>query len=148
MLSAARAQVAAHFSPAEIAKMTFNMAGSPTFGLYSTTSHANEISAGSALVKPSDFDLPILKAFKPAAFIATPALKVSRGIRLPALEYANNLLESQRRAQLFLSMAAIGWRNQFFRASLKTARYSVDLVIRRCWSARRAQIWLLMILFF
>ena len=85
---AARAQVAAHFSPAEIAKMTFNMAGSPTFGLYSTTSHANEISAGSALVKPSDFDLPILKAFQAAAFIATPALKVSQGIRPPAGEYA------------------------------------------------------------
>lgn len=89
---AARAQLAARYAPTEIDKMTFNTAGSPTFGLYTSTSHANEISAGSALVKPSDFDLPILKAFQPAAFIATPALKVSRGIRLPALEYANNLL--------------------------------------------------------
>lgn len=89
---AARVQLAAHFSPAEIAKMTFNMAGSSTFGLYKSTAHATEISAGSALVKPSDFDLPILKAFQPAAFIATPALKVSRRIRLPAIEYANNLL--------------------------------------------------------
>ena len=90
---AARAQLAARYPSAKIANMTFNMAGSPTFGLYTSTNQANEISAGSALVKPSDFDLPILKAFQPAAFIATPALKVSRGIRLPALEYANNLPE-------------------------------------------------------
>ena len=89
---AARAQLAAYYSADEITKMTFNMAGSPTFGLYKSTTHATEISAGSALVKPSDFDLPILKAFQPAAFIATPALKVTRGIRLPAIEYANNSL--------------------------------------------------------
>ncbi|MEC7266261.1 MAG: alanine racemase, partial [Pseudomonadota bacterium] len=67
---AARAQLAARYTPADIANMTFNMAGSPTFGLYTSTTHANEISAGSALVKPGDFDLPILKAFQPAAFIA------------------------------------------------------------------------------
>ncbi|MAI68054.1 MAG: hypothetical protein CBD03_00430 [Rhizobiales bacterium TMED143] len=89
---AARAQLAARHTAAEIANMTFNMAGSPTFGLYTSTTHANEISAGSAPVKPSDFDLPILKAFQPAAFIATPALKVSRGIRLPAHEYTDNPL--------------------------------------------------------
>ena len=91
-LQAARAQLAAYYSPEEITKMTFNMAGSPTFGLYKSTTLATEISAGSALVKPSDFDLPILKAFQPATFIATPALKVTRGIRLPAIEYANNSL--------------------------------------------------------
>ena len=89
---AARAQLAAHYSPEDITKMTFNMAGSPTFGLYKSTNHATEISVGSALVKPSDFDLPILKAFQPASFIATPALKVTRGIRLPAIEYADNSL--------------------------------------------------------
>lgn len=86
----ARSQLAARYTAAEIAKMTFNMAGSATFGLYASTTHANEISAGSALVKPSDFDLPILKAFQPAAFIATPALKVSRGVRLPAYEFSDN----------------------------------------------------------
>jgi D-serine deaminase-like pyridoxal phosphate-dependent protein len=69
-----------------------NMAGSPTFRLYEDTELANEIAAGSALVKPSDFDLPILKDFLPAAFIATPAIKVSTGVRLPGLEYANRAL--------------------------------------------------------
>lgn len=72
--------------------MIRNMAGSPTFGLYTDTDLANEIAAGSALVKPSDFDLPILKDFLPASFIATPAIKVSNGVRLPGLEYANRAL--------------------------------------------------------
>ena len=68
------------------------MAGSPTFALYTDTKLANEIAAGSALVKPSDFDLPILKDFLPASFVATPAIKVSKGVRLPGLEYANRAL--------------------------------------------------------
>ena len=89
---AARGQLVARHTAAEIANMTFNMAGSPTFALYTSTTHANEISAGSALIKPSDFDLPILKAFQPAAFIATPALKVSQGTRMPAFEYTDNPL--------------------------------------------------------
>jgi len=90
--AAALAQGRAHFSSAHIDKMVRNMAGSPTFGLYKDTGLANELAAGSALVKPGDFDLPILKAFQPAAFIATPALKRSDKVRLPGLEYANKML--------------------------------------------------------
>ena len=88
----ALAQARAHFDAAFIDKMVRNMAGSPTFGLYKDTELANELAAGSALVKPTDFDLPILKDFEAAAFIATPALKVSQEVRLPALEYANKML--------------------------------------------------------
>ena len=80
------------YGVSHVKKMVRNMAGSPTFGLYKDTLLANELAAGSALVKPSDFDLPILKEFQAAAFIATPALKVSEGVRLPALEYAHGLL--------------------------------------------------------
>jgi D-serine deaminase-like pyridoxal phosphate-dependent protein len=83
---------AAIFGQEHVTNMVRNMAGSPTFGLYSDTLLANEIAAGSALVKPSDFDLPILKTFLPASFIATPAIKVSQGVRLPGLEYANRAL--------------------------------------------------------
>ena len=88
----ALSQTAAIFGQDHTTNMVRNMAGSPTFGLYSDTLLANEIAAGSALVKPSDFDLPILKAFLPASFIATPAIKVSKGVRLPGLEYANRAL--------------------------------------------------------
>jgi D-serine deaminase-like pyridoxal phosphate-dependent protein len=37
---------------------------------------ANEVSMGSAFVLPSDSDTPGLDGFQPAAFIATPILKV------------------------------------------------------------------------
>lgn len=88
----ALAQVSSIFGNHHSEAMVRNMAGSPTFGLYRDTDLANEIAAGSALVKPSDFDLPILKDFLPASFIATPAIKVSNGVRLPGLEYANRAL--------------------------------------------------------
>lgn len=88
----ALAQVSSVLGEGHSDAMIRNMAGSPTFGLYTDTDLANEIAAGSALVKPSDFDLPILKDFLPASFIATPAIKVSNGVRLPGLEYANRAL--------------------------------------------------------
>jgi D-serine deaminase-like pyridoxal phosphate-dependent protein len=89
---AALAQVEAQFGAAHAKAMVRNMAGSPTFGLYGDTRLANELAAGSALVKPSDFDLALLAAFEAAVFIATPALKVSQGVRLPGLEFAHGLL--------------------------------------------------------
>lgn len=96
--AAALEQARAHFSDSHVNQMVRNMAGSPTFGLYQDTRLANELAAGSALVKPSDFDLPILKDFEAAAFIATPALKLSRQVRLPALEYANKMLGKPKAA--------------------------------------------------
>ena len=73
----------------------FNTGGSTTFTQYashnrpvsevSKNSHStcNDISLGSILLKPSDFDLPHLHAFKPAIFIATPLLKTIDNIALP-----------------------------------------------------------------
>lgn len=55
---------------------TFNTGGSLTFRLHDGRGVANEVAVGSALVKPSDFDTPLLADFAPAAFIATPVLKV------------------------------------------------------------------------
>jgi D-serine deaminase-like pyridoxal phosphate-dependent protein len=66
--------------------LTFNGAGSPTFRLHQDNSPLNEVSLGSVLVKPLDFDLPVLCDFEPAAFIATPVLKVLEGTKLPGLE--------------------------------------------------------------
>ena len=59
--------------------LTLNTGGSSTYALYPDTANviANEIAAGSALVKPTDFDLPGLTQHQPAAFIATPVLKVT-----------------------------------------------------------------------
>lgn len=56
--------------------LTFNTAGSPTFRLHDGSGAANEVAVGSAMVLPSDFDTPLLADLEPAAWIATPVLKV------------------------------------------------------------------------
>ena len=93
----AMAQIMAQFCEDAMAKLIRNMAGSPTFPLYKDTRHANELAAGSALVKPTDFDMPLLKDFEPASFIATPVLKQSKGIQAPAAEFSGGLLGAPRR---------------------------------------------------
>ena len=63
--------------------LIFNGAGSPTLALHGDDTPLTELAAGSCLVKPTDFDLPGLADFEPAAFIATPVLKASDGLQLP-----------------------------------------------------------------
>ncbi|MCJ8321371.1 MAG: alanine racemase [Colwellia sp.] len=72
-------------------QLCFNGAGSPSLIMHKNNTLANELSAGSCFVKPVDFDLPSLSAFKPAAFIATPVLKKMKGTLLPAIEFAQNI---------------------------------------------------------
>lgn len=62
---------------------TLNAAGSPTFHLHDDQHAPNELSVGSAAVKPLDFDKPSLVSLEPAAFIATPVLKTMETFRLP-----------------------------------------------------------------
>jgi len=86
-------------------KLTFNGAGSPTFRLHGSESPLNEVSVGSALVKPTDFDLGLLEDFEPAAFIATPVLKAMDGLQLPgvgALGDAWALWDRNRRRTFFI----------------------------------------------
>lgn len=71
--------------------LIINGAGSPTFPMHEEGVVLNDISLGSVLLKPTDFDLPQLQAFQPAAFIAAPVLKRLRGVRLPFLEWAARL---------------------------------------------------------
>ncbi|MER8575028.1 DSD1 family PLP-dependent enzyme [Mesorhizobium sp. M1338] len=54
---------------------------------------ANEVSMGSAFVLPSDFDTPGLEGFLPAAFIATPMLKVVEPM-LPGPPAVTRLLQA------------------------------------------------------
>ena len=77
------------FDPSVVQCATRNAAGSPTYRLYEDTKIANEISVGSALVKPTDFDTDLLSAFEPAAFIATPVIKALDETRIPGLEFAD-----------------------------------------------------------
>ncbi|MGR6431688.1 alanine racemase [Rhizobium sp. PAMB 3174] len=72
-----------------------NTGGSKTVLALGDAGAANEISVGSAFVKPTDFDLPSLAALKPALFIATPVLKVL-DTRLPGPLAITRLLQALR----------------------------------------------------
>lgn len=67
-------------------KLTLNGAGSPTIAMHNVKTVCNELSAGSCLVKPTDFDIPTLAKYQAAAFIATPVLKKLAGTEIPAIE--------------------------------------------------------------
>ena len=72
--------------------LCFNGAGSPSLLLHKNNTVANELSAGSCFVKSTDFDIPSLDKFIPAAFIATPVLKKMTGTTLPAIEFAKDII--------------------------------------------------------
>lgn len=63
--------------------LIFNGAGSPTVALHDATSPLNDLAVGSALLKPTDFDVPTLAAFTPALWLAVPVLKVSPQLEVP-----------------------------------------------------------------
>jgi len=82
-------QAAATFDAQTMASITRNAAGSPTYRYYEDTAIANEISAGSCLVKPTHFDSELLEPHLPASFIATPVIKSLPTTRMPGLEFAD-----------------------------------------------------------
>ena len=55
--------------------LTLNGAGSHTLKIYERDNTMNDLSAGSGVVLPTDFDTHHLRAHRPALFIATPILK-------------------------------------------------------------------------
>lgn len=87
-------------------QLTLNGAGSPTIALHqSARSPLNDWSAGSCLVKPSSFDIPSLKNYRPASYIATPVLKKLMGTTLPAIERYKgvlNTLDSSHKQSYFI----------------------------------------------
>src|SRR5262249_25612405 len=66
--------------------LTLNAAGSPTYKLHEQESLSNDISVGTALLKPTHYDLDTLAEHVPAAYIATPVLKATGPVELPALD--------------------------------------------------------------
>jgi D-serine deaminase-like pyridoxal phosphate-dependent protein len=81
-----------HPSQANSHNLTLNTAGSPTFRRWRDVKGlANEVSAGSALVKATDFDIPALDSYKAAVFIATPVLKASEGMQMPIVPAVGQL---------------------------------------------------------
>jgi D-serine deaminase-like pyridoxal phosphate-dependent protein len=89
----------------DISQLTLNAAGSPTYALHLKGSPANEVSIGSAFVKPTHYDLPTLTPLQPAAFVAQPVLKVMDPALFPrraGLEGAIHALDPNTRRGFFL----------------------------------------------
>lgn len=70
----------------------WNGAGSPTIALHQSDSPLNDVSAGSVLLKPLEFDTDLLAEFEPAVFVSTPVLKAQQGTRLPGPSWISKLL--------------------------------------------------------
>ncbi len=70
--------------------LCFNGAGSPTFSLHAKHSVCNDLSFGSMLLKPLDFDIPTLVDFQSALWIATPVLKKLPTTQIPGLALLDN----------------------------------------------------------
>jgi D-serine deaminase-like pyridoxal phosphate-dependent protein len=67
--------------------VVLNAGGSPTYQLYNEGAFpCNELSAGSCLVKPTDFDLPTLADHQSASWIATPVLKALDTLQIPGID--------------------------------------------------------------
>ncbi len=74
----------------------WNGAGSPTIVLHRHNSPLNDVSVGSALLKPLEFDIDLLADFEPAVFVSTPVLKAQDGTRLPGPGWISKLLYGRR----------------------------------------------------
>lgn len=90
-LEAAREVLGEAYKPEAL---TLNSGGSNTYTYYTGDEPCNELSIGSALVKPTDFDTAGLDDHLPASFIATPVLKALDANNLPLLEKATGLLRA------------------------------------------------------
>ena len=87
-------------------ELTLNAAGSPTYQYYLEGEYPhNEMSAGSCLVKPTDFDIPSLADHRPAAFIATPVLKAVDRTEIPGVDGIGKLMAmwNPNRARTFFT---------------------------------------------
>lgn len=66
--------------------LTLNAGGSPSYSVHTQEKVSTEISTGTALLKPTHYDIETLKDHVPAAFIATPVIKAVGPIEYPALD--------------------------------------------------------------
>lgn len=84
----ARQQHAALWRP----DLTLNTAGSPSYRMHEREPLSSEVSVGTAMLKPTHYDLPSLGEHQPAAYIASPVLKRTGAVEIPALDGRSALL--------------------------------------------------------
>ncbi|WP_176465264.1 DSD1 family PLP-dependent enzyme [Pseudomonas sp. Irchel s3b6] len=71
--------------------LTLNTAGSPSYRMHEQESLSSEVSVGTAMLKPTHYDLPSLAEHVPAAYIATPVVKRTGAVQIPALDGKSRL---------------------------------------------------------
>lgn len=71
--------------------LILNTAGSPSYRAHERESLSSEVAIGTGLLKPSHYDLPSLAEHVPAVYIATPVLKRTGALRIPALDEKSRL---------------------------------------------------------
>ncbi|MGQ9844416.1 MAG: alanine racemase, partial [Spirochaetota bacterium] len=96
-------------------KLTFNSGGSHTYMLFDGKLPVNDIAMGSALLKPSDFDKPLLQDHVEALFVATPVLKRLEGTTIPFIEGISNLMAKWNpNRQVTYFIYGGGWRANYY----------------------------------
>lgn len=71
--------------------LTLNTAGSPSYQAHEHERLSSEVAIGTGLLKPSHYDLLSLAEHQPAVYIATPVLKRTGALRIPALDEKSRL---------------------------------------------------------
>lgn len=89
-------------------KMIFNGAGSPTLEIHKMGSVCNDLSLGSALLKPSSFNLPTLINYQTACYIASPILKRINRFQAPGPRWLSRLVNPFNQPGFFIYGG--GWR--------------------------------------
>ncbi|MCX8125436.1 MAG: alanine racemase [Spirochaetes bacterium] len=96
-------------------KLTCNSGGSHTYMLFDGTPPVNDIAMGSALLKPKDFDKPLLTEHVEALFVATPVLKRLEGTTIPFIEGISNLMAKWNpNRQVTYFIYGGGWRAHYY----------------------------------
>lgn len=98
----------------DVNRLTLNGAGSHTLRIYEGDRTMNDLSAGSGVVKPMDFDTYHLSQNQPALFIGTPILKRYDELKLPGDPAVGKLLSAwdPNRRRLFFIYGGY-WKAHF-----------------------------------
>ena len=84
-------RIHAIFPDLHLSDLSLNGAGSATLMHHLDESVCNDLSFGSLLLKPADFELEALTEMQTALWIATPVLKYQHDLQLPELEKLSRL---------------------------------------------------------
>jgi D-serine deaminase-like pyridoxal phosphate-dependent protein len=118
--------------------LTLNSGGSPSYKLHAHERVSNDISVGTALLKPARYDLETLTDHVPAVFIATPVIKATGPIELPVLDEKSGCFRGGTRtsARPTSSTAAGGSRSTNRRRACSSTRSSATARTRKSSTAR------------